>query len=384
MSKFALMIENSRAYGRALSTGAATFMRENHIGRLVIVRPDDPTARQQLLECDGVIARVANERTAQMLISLKKPVVDVFCQKPYKEFAQTDSDHEAVGRKAAKFFLARHFADYAFCGTDGQAFSDQRRKAFVASLESDGQICHVYQPPRTFSSTNSLFWNESGEKIPDRDALAEWLSQLPRPVAIFCCNDLRAYQVLTLCNELKIRVPMDAAILGVDNDEILCSFAEPPLSSVDPNAFRIGYAAARLLTASLKKAPDRKHHRIWPVAPGGSIERQSTEFYALNPAWLSDALIFIDANLNRVFSVSEVFRAVNRSHTAVERAFRTVLNSSVIDYVTERRLQTADNLLAETEYTIKEIASRCGFSSPQYFCRVYKTRRGRTPRSRAG
>jgi len=200
------------------------------------------------------------------------------------------------------------------------------------------------------------------------------------PIAVFCCNDLRAIQLQRVTIENGLRVPQDVAILGVDNDTIACSFAEVPISSVNPNSFEIGYSAARILAAIMSRQPDEKHHRVYRVKPDAIIERASTDFMPIDPPWLGNALLHIERNMRRPVSAAEIFALAERSSTFVETIFKTRLGMSVQTYITSVKMNEARRLVADRSLRISEIAYLCGFSSPQYFCRTFAATFGASPR----
>jgi LacI family transcriptional regulator len=213
---------------------------------------------------------------------------------------------------------------------------------------------------------------------PDRVQLGNWLKRLPKPVALFCCHDARAYQVLTLCKRLGIHVPAQAAVMGVDDDRILCGFASPMLSSIDPDAFRIGYTAAKTLSDMIAN-PRGKRDACVLIPPKALIPRASTQIYPVTPPWLSDALIFIGKNFTNGINADAVFRHVGRSHTGVEKAFRDVLETTVHKEILRVRVEAAARLLRTTGLAAAVIAERAGFSSPQHFSFAFRKACGLTP-----
>ena len=194
---------------------------------------------------------------------------------------------------------------------------------------------------------------------------------MPKPCAVFCCNDLRALQLQRVAIDDGLRVPEDLAILGVDNDTIACSFAEVPISSINPNSFEIGQAAARILATMLAKRPDRKHHKPHYVKPGEIAERTSTEFMPINPPWLGQVLMHIEKNMRRPIPASEIFNLAERSSTFVENVFKEKLGLPVQAYITSVKMREAKRLITDPNQRISEICYACGFSSPQYFCRTF-------------
>ena len=374
MRTIAIMVENSRAYGRAMIEGIASFAQD---GRDWILRPFsvEEAFSTRLKDFDGVIARIADERLAARLVRSGIPTVDVFCQSVYPGIAGVDSDHDSIGRLARNFFRTRGFRHLAFCGIPGAAFSHRREKAF-----SDKET-HVYAGLLDQPTDESQFFAERVDRIPDKRQLKAWIKSLPRPVAIFCCNDLRAIQLQQVIRECGLRVPADIAILGVDNDTIACSFAEVPISSINPNSFEIGRAAARILGAMLVKKAAKRHHRIHSVKPGEITERTSTEFMPIDPPWLGQVLMHIEKNMRRPIPAAEIFALSERSSTFVENVFKAKLGMPVQAYVTSVKMREARRLIDNPSLRISEIGDLCGFSSPQYFCRTFAATFGMSPRA---
>lgn len=388
----ALVIEKSRAYGRAICEGIAAFAHQqgNWELRLVDEISSDNELRQ-LKGVNGVIARILKPRTLTALRELNVPVVDVFGAKRYPGVGLVDSDHTAVGYLAAECFLTRRFERFAFCGYPGITFSDLREKGFREGVEAKGFACQSFTVPLrkdVLALTDRIIRHEKIELDEHRKQLAKWLKGLPKPIGIFCCHDIRAYQLATLCKQLEIRVPQDVAILGVDDDRILCGFSSPMLSSIDPDAFEIGRQAAAMLadlmTVRQGQASPRKMTKepgLIHVQPKQLVERASTEVYPVEPSWLSDALIFIQRNYMRNISADDIFKIANLSHTIVERTFQKVLSTTVRKEIIRVRLAEAARLLQTTELSSCKIAALTGFANPQYFNRSFRATYKKTPES---
>lgn len=385
MKKIAVMIETSRAYGRALMEGIAAFAQEAGDWKLRSL-PNERITAEQLEDYDGLILRLADAETAQEITRAHLPAIDVYGDCPQGEgvcppLPVSDGDHEKIGKMAAKFFIKRGFRNFTWCGIDGLTFSDRRGDAFCREIAAGGFEPLRYRRPRRIRADSSLFYDERLDRIPDAAELARWLGSVPKPTAVFCCHDYRAYQLMLVASDLKIRIPEELSILGVDNDTTLCAFAPVPLSSIDPNAFKVGYSAARMLQAILTDPPRDKIHRAHAVNPVGIVERESTEFIPTDPPWLSQALIFIEKNFSRGISAVDVIRLVGKSSTYVERIFKQKTTLSVQAYITRVRMAEAERLLTTTDLMIKEISYRCGYRSVQYFCRAFTAFHGRRPLS---
>ncbi|MEI6646647.1 MAG: DNA-binding transcriptional regulator [bacterium] len=384
--KIALIIEKSRAYGRAICEGIAAYAHQQGNWELHLLdEMSTDKALRQLKEVDGVIARILKPKTLAALRTLKVPIVDVFGGERYSEIGLVDSDHQAVGRLAAECFLMRRFQRFAFCGYPGIHFSDLREKGFAESVEAKGFSCHRF--PMTLEDVRSLteriIRHEKIELDEHRKQLAQWLKLLPKPISIFCCHDIRSYQLATLCKHLHIRVPQEVAILGVDDDRILCGFSSPMLSSIDPDAVEIGRQAAELLATAL--ASQGKFSRIGTakkillVPPKQLVERASTEVYPLEPAWLSEIMIFIQRNYMRNISAEDIFKLAKRSHTIVERTFQKVLATTVRKEIIRARMAESARLLQSTELSSCKISGLVGFTNPQYFNRSFRVTYKMTP-----
>ena len=166
-----------------------------------------------------------------------------------------------------------------------------RQEAFVRALASPGYTCHLYEPPAA-RQVAVPHWEESQQVH-----VVEWISSLPRPLGILCASDLHAMPVLKACRELKIPVPEQIAVLGVDNDSVICGVTNPPLSSIDLDSRRIGYVAAALLG---RKMSDRRlRFKPMYLPPSRVVTRQSTDMLAVNNEDVAEAIRIIREGAER-------------------------------------------------------------------------------------
>ena len=196
---------------------------------------------------------------------------------------------------------------------------------------------------------------------------------------MFCCDDLRASHLVSACRLLKLAVPSDVAILGVDDDPIYCMFSTPRLSSIDPDPIAIGQTAAMTLAKILSGEQPAENPPTLIVPPRGVIARASTYTYPYAPPWFSDALDFIRSNAVKGISASDVFRHVGFSRTLVERVFNENISSPVQKKIVEARIDEAKRLLSTTSIPIKEVATLSGFSSLHYLSRAFASVTGLPP-----
>ena len=318
-----------------------------------------------------------DDRTAKALLATGKPVVDVYGRLEDSPFVTLRLDDEAIAEMAASFFANRMFGFVATCGYPGLRFSDARDAVFAREAKERGMRCSVYSGEAPGQVKDTFFRKEMTGQVPDEAALATWLSGLPKPTAVFCCNDIRAFQVMKVCEATGLRVPEEIAVLGVDNDTLLCSFTATPFSSIDTHPFALGRRAGELL-ADLFAHPAR-HGRTVLHPPRRVIERASTDTYQFSIKWISDALVYIRRNLTSGVNASDVVRHVGYSHTTVNNAFRYELGTTVQQEIIRQRLELACRLLAETETSAAKIATDAGFRNPQYFSKVFSEAFRQTP-----
>ena len=377
--RIALQIEKNRAHGRALLKGVADYALECTPWRLELVDPQRLTSAAYASRFDGLIVRVMDDATAAALVRAKRPVVDTYGRLDDNPLASIRLDDAAIAERAFRCLADRHFHAFAYCGFEGLRFSDARKAAFRALAEKEGTFVSAFGgSPR--HRIGDAFFRDERTATPDAKALVKWVRSLPKPIALFCCNDLRATQVLTACADAGVAVPEDVAVLGVDNDVLLCTFTNPSLSSVETDPFSLGRTAARMLDAQLR-GEGASAETPAPVLhpPRRVVERMSTQAYPFRAPWLADAVDYIRRNLTRGVTSEAVVRHVGYSHPIVSRAFTAELGHSVKQEILAQRNRLACRLLRETAHSAGEVSELCGFRSPQYFSHSFAEAFGAPP-----
>lgn len=379
MVRIGLVIERHWHYGRCLCEGIAAYSRERGNLSLEFLDWDSLSECRALRRYDGFIARVWNETMADALRKSGRPVVDVYGSDVRKDFVLVDQNARQIGQLAARHFIEHRFTRFAFCGYACQRYSVLRREAFVRALQLNRFDCSVFED-RTISADafgQRIIGKGEYDAGLDERALSRWLKGLPKPVAVFCAHDLVALNLLRLCTRKGIAVPREVAILGVDDDALLCDFANPTISSIDPNPHAIGYAAAETLAKWIDD-PKRKPKDVRP-APAGLVERATTQVFPSTTPWLSDALVYIRQNVARNINATELFGYLKLSHTTVERTFKAELGCSVRQEIANVRIEEAKRLLEKSALPLSEVCSRSGFSSKAYFTAAFNAATGKTP-----
>ena len=375
--RIAVQIETNRAHGRSLLEGIADYAIARSDWRLEAVEPGALVDPDNLSNFDGFIVRVMDDRTADALVKSRKPAIDTYGRVDSSPIPFIRLDDAAIARLADGCFAEHRYTRCAFCGFRGLRFSEARGKAFAEAVRARGGVCEIYDGGASRLKETAVR-NERMDASRDDAALRRWLRGLRKPIAVFCCNDLRAFQLLKACADANISVPNDVAVLGVDNDKVLCTFTNPPLSSIDTNPFALGQTAAQmldgLLATPMTQPPPATLHQ-----PRHVVERVSTEFYPMKTPWLSDALVYIRRHLGEGISAEDVTARLGYSHTTVGKAFRAELGLSIQQEIIRQRREQACRLLKETTRTAADIAAECGYPSAQYFAHMFSAHFGTTP-----
>jgi len=278
-------------------------------------------------------------------------------------------DDDAIGRLAAEHLLGLGLRSFACYGYPIPGYSTNRQDAFERHLASHGYRCKRFRWP-----------NNPPELIhegrPDPHLMA-WIQSLPKPVGLFAVTDHLAWELTELCHLAELGIPDQVAVIGVDNDELLCEIAWPPISSVIVHSMRIGYEAAALLGRIMSGA--RPPAKPVLIAPLGVAARQSTNLLAVEDASVAKALRFIRIHLGDNISVRDVVTASAVSRRTLERRFKEVLRRSIRQEIHRARIEEACRLLATTHRKVQQISEILGFSYPQRFYLAFRKMTGISP-----
>jgi LacI family transcriptional regulator len=198
-------------------------------------------------------------------------------------------------------------------------------------------------------------------------------------VAVLADHDVAAHDLADMCQILGLRVPDDVAILGVDDDELECQLAFPPLSSVAIPAERIGFEAARLLDRLL--SGKRMVPRAVYLPPVRVVTRHSTSTFAIDEPVVTAALHYIHNHFAEPLRVSAIAARLVVRRRILERKFRSLLGRSVLDEIHRVRIEHVKELLANSDLSMSEVAVKSGFSTPQRMATLFRKLAGLAPRA---
>jgi LacI family transcriptional regulator len=368
----ALIIESSVSYGRSMLQGIARYMSSHHRWSVYFEQHElgaAPPAWLGASRWDGILCRPTDPDLARRLRRMKVPVVDLNDLYENLKLPWVGSNHTGIGRLGAQHFLERGFRNFAFCGFSGELWARQRCDGFCAGVAPENLTVPVYESPWRGSSVSR--WNVEIAQ------LGKWLKDLPKPVGVMACNDARALHLLDACHQTGLLVPEEVAVVGVDNEEIFCELCNPALSSVAPDAERIGYQAAELLDKLMSGQPPA--HRRIQIDPLRVVTRRSSDTLAIKDRTVATAIRFIREQALHGCTVPDVTRHVRVSRSVLERRFREYLGRSPQAEI--RRVQGGriQQLLADTDFTLEKISELSGFQHPEYMSVVFKRLFGQTP-----
>lgn len=373
--KVMLLLEKSRAYSRGLLHGIAKYSRLRGPWMFYEEPPfymnaggeKRPLNQLKDWEVDGIIMR-DTEKT-QRIVSMGVPTVVADLREEFSGSPIITTDDLAIGKIAAEYLLKLGLGHFAFSGFDGIFWSEGRRDGFVKTIEQAGFEVSFYKQPR--SRTKRLPANEL-------IFMADWLKSLQKPGGLMACNDERARHIVDACKIAGLHVPEQIAVVGVDNDELVCDFSNPPLSSVALNLERSGYEAAELLDELMTHKVEPAEQKII-VQPVRIVPRQSTDILAIDDDNVAKAVRFIRQNAKNRIQVSDVVNAVDVSRSNLERRFRKMLGSSLLDEIRRVRTEQAAQMLVETNLSIKQVSLALNFPRIEHFSRFFRQEKGMSP-----
>jgi LacI family transcriptional regulator len=249
-----------------------------------------------------------------------------------------------------------------------------------SALRRDGFRQNVRQAcPRVQVFEESLAWWES---LQNSEHLGEWLSALPCPAGIFACNDTAGLKVAEMARKLGLAVPGELAILGVDNEDILCELASPSLSSIPLDCESIGYRAAELLAGVLaRSAGSRGGGRAAAilVPPGEVVERDSTRVFACDDSLVAEVVHRIRSRARDGVNLAGLLAGLPASRRSLELRFRRATGRTMHEELVRARLDAAKALLRSTDQAVAHVARGSGFGTVQRFHEVFRRQVGLSP-----
>lgn len=376
--RIALLIQSSLEYGRGLLRGIGSYSQAHGPWTLfhrVGLLADHLPPQLRKWRPQGIIGQFETRRVLQQVLRLRVPTIDLFALHRSRGIPRFSVDHLAVSRMAADYFLELGYRSFAYCGFQGVYYSERREAAFVEYLHDRGCSVEVFTG-QAAQSASGVFDIESAGQF-DIDEIGRWLRSLPKPLALLAGTDMRAKHVLEACRLNEVKVPLEVAVLGVGNDEVLCNLADPPLSSVALRSEHIGYEAAALLDQMMHGQPPSCDDIV--TGPLCVVPRQSTNSLAISDPKVHEALVYLREHFAQNVSISKVARHVGVSQSTLQRRFLQALGRSPRAELVRLQLTRVEELLRDTHLPLARIAELAGFNYPECMMKLFKRKTGTTP-----
>lgn len=370
--KVLLLIDTRRSSGREFLRGLAKYSSIH--GPWLFIRESAGQEKSLLkwrklnADADGLI--IEDSSKTQKFLEMNLPTIILAGYRkitPGHNYAISDS--ESVGELAANHLLNRKLSHFAFCGYDTFPFSRNRCESFSKTVGQAGFKTHIYKQPKSHSQR---IWENEWPLV------AKWLKSLPKPVGIMACNDDRAQEIIETCQIEQIHIPDQVAVIGVDNDQLICELAVPQISSVCVQNENAGFQGAQLLEemmAGKKLSGQTIYSRASHVA-----ERQSTNILLIDDKEVVQAIRFIQDNSRELIQIDDVARAVTLSRRTLERRFKKSTGESVSDKIRQVRAEQIARMLADTNMSILQIALELGYKDGKHLSRIFYREKGISPR----
>ncbi|MEX2593744.1 MAG: DNA-binding transcriptional regulator [Anditalea sp.] len=316
---------------------------------------------------DGVIGQLYNDMDVDKIVASGIPVLAQDFKERFKEIPNITGAYREAGIMGAEYFLKKGYKNFAFYGFNDIVWSRERAEGFEERINASGNEVHYFEHRK--SRSTDLWYYKS-------NSLSQWLASLPKPIALMACDDNQGLHITEACRQNKIRIPEEVAVLGVDNDEMLCELSDPPLSSIALDIEKGGYDSAKLLENMIRGM--HGHYDI-VVKPTQVITRQSTDIYATNDVHIASTLRFIHKNIEKNLHVDEIVKQVPLSRRSLEKRFLQITGLPVYKYIFNLRMEKFTQKLLETDQTIFEIALDMGLNDSKNIARQFKQVKGCNP-----
>lgn len=310
-------------------------------------------------QVEGLIVPVMSEPVYTAVSKTKWKCISTHIGMDWPGIHQIDADHYATGRMAADYFLNQGFDHFAFMGVSRITAMRMRRDGFVEKIEENGYPVKRYEFPVIMDYAE----NPGGP-------VAEWLKELPKPVAIYCSDDQVASDLIYQSKQLNLHVPDQIAVLGTEDSYELCRASHPDISSVHIPYWKIGYTAMEQLAVWLDGGAAPPEQTF--IQPDYVAARTSTDTLAIHDPHLRKAVRMLRDQCTEKITMNEVARNAGVSLRVLQHKFKNHLGHSPLTELHRARIAKVKTLLRETAFSLEEIAERCGYPNANYLCEHFK------------
>ena len=375
MIKILLLTDFSSGYSRSLLENVVRYARE--VGPWAFYRM--PLYFRELYGDEGVVewakkwgadAIIAqfSDIDPSVLNQLNIPIIVQNYKERSSGISNLTGDYFGTGVIAANFFLHKGYKSFAYYGLTDTVWGRERGEGFKKIVSNKGYEVYEFNNRKRVPSEKWSF---------DVEQVSRWLLSLPKPIALFACDDYYALQITEVCKMYDISIPKEIAVLGVDNDKLLCNISDPQLSSIELDIENGGYEAGKLLHQFIEKKIIAPVDII--IKPVRIVPRASTERFAVSDRHIEQLLQYIDNNYQNPLSVDELTQIIPFSRRVLEKKFKRETGTSVYQYLLDLRIEKFADLLITTDLPLIEAATRSGFTDYKNISRIFTKAKEMTP-----
>lgn len=375
MYKIILLLDFAEEYSKSLMKGINAYSKE--FGPWIFCRM--PLFHRETIGidgilkwalewgADGIVGQLYNKEIDK-IVRAGIPVIAQDFKERFTEIPNITGAYHEAGQMGADYFLKKGFTNFAFYGFNDIVWSRERAEGFEGHLRSKGHKVHYFEHKKS-RSTELWYYKPS--------SLSRWLKSLPKPIGLMTCDDNQGQHITEACRHVGIRIPEEVAVLGVDNDEMICDLSDPPLSSIALDVEKGGYDAAKLLDQMIKHGTAGYYDII--VRPTQVITRHSTDIYATNDDHIASSLKYIHQNIDKNLHVDEVVKQVPLSRRALEKRFLEITGYPIYKYIFNLRIEKFTQKLLDTDMSVFEIALDMGLGDSKNIARQFRQAKGCSP-----
>ncbi len=370
--RVALLIETTRTYTRDLLAGVKLYASKFGPWSTFVEIGDFTTESPTWLpywDGDGILTRTFTEEVARAVSETGLPAIELRSPKLCPQLSFCGMDNRQMGQMVADHFLNRGYREFAAYTLDIESFFQERIGNYLSALRDRRYGCRVLPADEDHHPED---WEQNQTR------LVEWLTGLPKPVGIYAANDQLGVRLLDACQRAGISVPEDIAVVGTENEETLCEFATPTLTSLAFNGREVGYRAAEALDRLMH---GKSIESEILTAPEGIVVRGSSDELVIEDFLVRDAVKLIREHALDGTNVDQICQRLNVSRSTLERRMKASVNRTPKAELLRIRFREVQRLLKDTDLPVEVIAEQTGFAHGQYLQTIFKDRFGITPGS---
>lgn len=355
---------------RRITPSLIPFVRRQHDFRILSIRRPIEELHSLLRELkpSALITEWLPDIT-EALLELEIPTVIADTDYQYPGVTSIDVDDWQVGAEAARAFTQAGYRNVACLG-NYTPYSMQRIEGFKNEI-GHGVTISTHQEDTLKEARYSEDF-----ALP-REALRAWLTELPKPVGIFAVHDPLGRFLCNVCRQMGFKVPEEVAVIGANNDELVCGLSYPMLSSVSIPWGTIGEAVGDAMRAMLSGEPAPTEPVRVPC--GGVVLRHSANHLAVEDPTLRRAMSYLTERIQDPITVEILCNDLRIARRGLERKFREYYNCTPWEMLCQLRVTRAKQLLSETRHSVSTISELCGFNDPERMTVVFKRVVGTSP-----